>query len=81
MFDSSSPASSTTAGEAGNDDVEESNNAVDDGSEDGSDAIHNSHEACADGLEDAANLGSVSLKFIGRLGVMVNLRKRQLRPF
>jgi len=47
-----SRAASAAAGEAGDDDVEQRDNAVDDGHEDGADGIHDGHQARADGLAD-----------------------------
>jgi hypothetical protein len=50
-------ASTTTTGQAGDDDVKEANDGVDDGGEDGANAIHDSHQAVADGAEDGFDLG------------------------
>ncbi|KAL9024655.1 MAG: hypothetical protein Q9196_006354 [Gyalolechia fulgens] len=43
-------------GEARNDDVEDGDEAINNGGEDLTDAVHNSHEACADGLKDGLDL-------------------------
>ncbi len=44
------------AGEAGDDDVEDGDDAVDDGVEDAADGVDNGHEAVADGLEEGFHL-------------------------
>lgn len=49
----SAAAATTTTGEAGDDDVKEADDGVDDGSEDGGNAVDDGHQAVADGLEDA----------------------------
>ncbi|KAI4233368.1 MAG: hypothetical protein L6R40_007093 [Gallowayella cf. fulva] len=51
------PSSSTAAaGEAGNDDVKQGDDAVDDGFEDGTNSIDDGHDASTDGLEDRLDL-------------------------
>lgn len=50
-------ATAASAGEARNDDIEETDDGTDDGLEDGSDTVNDGHETCSDGLEDALNLG------------------------
>jgi len=51
-----SPTSpSPTAGQAGDDDVEETNDGTDDGLEDSSDAVDDGHQAGTDGAENALN--------------------------
>lgn len=52
----SAASTSATAGEAGDDDVEDGDDAVDDGVEDGANSVDDGHEAGADGSEDALNL-------------------------
>jgi hypothetical protein len=49
-------AATVTAGEAGDDDVDEGDDAVDDGGQHGPDAIDNGHQAVADGAEDGFEL-------------------------
>jgi hypothetical protein len=49
-------SSSPTAGEAGDDDVEETGDGTNDGLQDGGNAIDNGHEAGTDGAEDGFNL-------------------------
>jgi hypothetical protein len=44
------------AGEAGNDDVEETDNGVDDSGQHGADAVDDGHQAVADGAEDGFEL-------------------------
>jgi hypothetical protein len=44
------------AGYAGDDDVEDGDDAVDDGSQHGANAIDNGHQAVADGAEDGFEL-------------------------
>lgn len=50
------PTSSTAAGEARDDDVEDGNNSVDNGLEDGSDSVDNGHEGSTNGAEDGRDL-------------------------
>jgi len=50
---SSPPTSATAAGEAGNDDVEECDDAIDDCSQDRADTIHNGHQDATDGSADS----------------------------
>lgn len=50
------PPTAAATGEAGNDDVEDGHNAVDDGLEDRADSVDDGHEASADGLEDSLDL-------------------------
>ncbi|MCJ1295106.1 hypothetical protein MMC34_006667 [Xylographa carneopallida] len=67
----SPPPAAPTAGQAGDDDVEEADDGADDGLQDGADAVDDGHEAGADGLEDGLDLvGGVSgwLKMEGREG-------------
>ena len=52
----SPPATAASTGEAGDDDVEEGDDAVDDGHEDGADAVNDGHEAVADCAEDGFEL-------------------------
>jgi len=47
--------SAPTAGQAGDDDVEETNDGTDDGLEDGADAVDDGHQARTDGAENALN--------------------------
>lgn len=54
------PTSSTAAGEARDDDVEDGNNSVDNGLEDGSDSVDDGHEGSTDGAEDGRDLKSWS---------------------
>lgn len=58
----SSPTTPTTepAGQAGNENIEDGDDAADDGVEDGTDGINNGHEASTDGAEDTRDLLSVS---------------------
>ncbi|KAL8810363.1 MAG: hypothetical protein Q9223_002496 [Gallowayella weberi] len=53
---SPSPSSAATTGEARDDDVEEGDNAVDDGFQNVADSVDDSHDAGADGLEDRFDL-------------------------
>jgi hypothetical protein len=46
----------TAAGQAGDDDVEECDNGVDNGSAGGADGMHDGHEAVAYRAEDGLNL-------------------------
>lgn len=48
---STTTATATATGETGNDDVENRDEAVDNGSEDLTDTVNDSHEAGTDGLE------------------------------
>lgn len=50
------PAAAVAACEAGDDDVEEGDDAVDDGCEDHANAVDNGHQAVADGAEDGFEL-------------------------
>lgn len=56
MSSSTSAPTAAATGEAGNDDVEDGDNAVDDCGKDGADAVYDGHEAGADGLKDRLNL-------------------------
>lgn len=56
MCSSTFAPTAAATGEARNDDVEDGDDAVDDGGEDLTDAVNNSHEASADGLEDGFDL-------------------------
>jgi len=58
---SSPPTSATAAGEAGNDDVEECDDAIDDCSQDRADTIHNGHQDATDGSADSLELWHVSM--------------------
>ena len=49
-------STSSATCEAGNDDVEEADDAIDDGREDGADAIDDGHQNIADGLADRPQL-------------------------
>lgn len=51
-----SPTARLAAGQARDDDVEESNDAVDDGHDDGTDSVHDCHEDIADSAEDGFDL-------------------------
>lgn len=58
-LDSASPmptSPTTTAGQAGDDDIEEGYNAGDDGLEDRADAVNDGHEASPDGAENGLDL-------------------------
>lgn len=57
---SSALSSSTTAGEAGNDDAEEAGNGVDDSFEDVGDTVNDCHDASTNGLEERLDLLSRS---------------------
>ena len=82
-------AATAAAGEAGNYDVEETDNAVDDSGQHGADAVDNGHQAVADGAEDGFELefeevsGWTSRVYGGvGFGASVgNLRKRRRHPF
>jgi len=50
---SSPPASATTASKAGDDDIEESDDAVDNCGQDCADTIHNGHQDATDGSADS----------------------------
>ena len=50
------PPAAAAAGQAGNDNVEQGDDAVDDGRQHGADAVDNCHQAAANGLEDGFNL-------------------------
>jgi hypothetical protein len=54
-------AASPTAGQAGDDDVEETNDGTDDGLQNGANTVDDGHEAVADGTEDGFNLSDPSL--------------------
>jgi len=49
-------AATATAGEAGDDDVEDADDAVNDGGQHGPDAVDDGHQAVADGSEDGFKL-------------------------
>jgi hypothetical protein len=49
-------AATAAAGEAGDDDVEDGDDAVDDGGQHGPDAVDDGHQAVADGAEDGFEL-------------------------
>ena len=53
---STPPAAAAVAGEGGDDDVEDGDDAADNGHDDGADAVDNGHEHGADGSEDALDL-------------------------
>lgn len=48
--------STSTAGKAGDDDVEDGDDSVDNGLEDGTDSVDDSHQGSADGLEHRLDL-------------------------
>jgi hypothetical protein len=50
----------TTASEAGDDDVEEADNGPNDGLQNGANAVHNGHQAVANCAEDGFNLYRIS---------------------
>ena len=50
------PSAATATGQAGNDDVEEGNDAIDNGGEDGANGVDNGHKAISDGGEDGFDL-------------------------
>jgi hypothetical protein len=56
MFDPRASTASLATSQAGDDDVKDVGEAVDDGFEDGGDAVHYRHEAVAYGLEDLFDL-------------------------
>jgi len=60
-----SPTPGVTASEAGDDDVEETDDCVDDGCEDSADPVDDGHEACADGLEDGLDARNNGTHFDG----------------
>ena len=51
-------AATVAAGQEGDEDVQERDDAVDDGGQDGTDSVHNGHQHAADGLEHALNLNA-----------------------
>ncbi len=51
-----SPSAATATGEAGDDDVEEGDDAVDDCGQDGTDTVHDCHEDIADCAENGFEL-------------------------
>lgn len=79
------PASATTppavaACQAGDDHVDDGDDAADDGVQHGSDGVDDGHEAGADGAEDAFDLDGVSSP--SRCEVSVeDVRKRRRHPF
>ena len=56
MSGSVATASTATAGEAGDDDIEEGDDAVDDGGQHSPDAVDDGHQAVADSAEDGFEL-------------------------
>jgi len=50
-----SPTASPTAGQAGDDDVEETNDGADDGLENSTNAVDDGHQAGTDGAKNALN--------------------------
>ena len=50
-------ATTSTAGKARDDDVEDGDDSVDNSLEDGTDAVDDSHQGSADGLEHRLDLG------------------------
>lgn len=50
------PSAAAAAREAGNDDVEDGDDAVDDGFQDGADAVDDCHQTGSNGLEDGFDL-------------------------
>jgi hypothetical protein len=54
-------AAPPTAGQAGDDDIEETNDGTDDGLQNGANTVDDGHEAVADGTEDGFNLSDLSL--------------------
>lgn len=57
----SPPTAEALAGEAGDDDVEEGDDAVDDGHYYGTDGMDNGHDAVADGAEEGLHLEKESV--------------------
>jgi hypothetical protein len=57
MSTSHTVPAAVAACEAGDDDVKEGDDAVDDGCEDHANAVDNGHQAVADGAEDGFDLG------------------------
>ena len=53
---STSSASRAVAGQAGDDDVEEGDDAINDGGQDSTDSVDDGHEAAADGAEEIFDL-------------------------
>ena len=53
---SASPTAAATAGQAGDDNIKEGDDTVNDGGQDGPDAVDDGHEAGAYGLEDGFDL-------------------------
>ena len=49
-------AATVAAGEEGDEDVQEGDDAVDDGGQDGADSVDNGHQHTANGLEHALDL-------------------------
>ena len=56
MSGSVATAATATAGEAGDDDIEEGDDAVDDGGQHGPDAVDDGHQTVADSAEDGFEL-------------------------
>jgi hypothetical protein len=52
MFRPRAPLAYLAACQAGDNDIEDADDAVDDGHQDGADAVHDGHQAGTDGLED-----------------------------
>lgn len=66
---SASPSTAITARHAGDDGVQNGDNAIDDGSEDGADSVDDSHQTVTDGCEDCLKLDRpVSIRKIWRKG-------------
>lgn len=51
------PFRAVAAGQAGDDHIEDGNDAVDDGTQNGTDGVDDAHQASADSTEDASDLG------------------------
>lgn len=59
------PPTAAPASKAGDDDVENRHDAINNSFQDGADAVDDCHEACSDGLEDGFDTGYNSTHFGG----------------